>query len=275
MNLKRTATIYIATLLTLALVAGCAGSPTPTPAAPDAPAVPVPTPEPVELLIGAAASLTDVIQELAAIYEDANPHATLTFTFASSGALQTQIEEGAPMDIFMSAALAQMNNLEEQGLIYGGSRNLLRNAITLIVPIDSTLEIESFADVADGAVGLIGLGDPESVPGGTRAREVFTSLGIADEVFDMAVLAPDIRTVLAWVEMGEVDAGVVFMTDAITSDRIRIVEIADPMLHAPSVNPVGIVEYSPNTAEAQRFIDFLFSNEAGVIFRRHGFSLYE
>jgi len=223
-----------------------------------------------ELLIGAAASLMDVNQELAQIYEEANPHVRLIFTFASSGILQAQIEEGAPIDIFMSAALTQMHNLEEQGLIYGESRNLLKNSIALIVPIDSQAPITSFENVT----GLIGLGDPESVPGGTRAMEVFSSLGIAEEVYEKAVLAPDIRTVLTWVEMGEVDAGVVFMTDAITSDQIRIVEIADSALHAPSVNPVGIVEGSPNKAEAQKFIDFLFSEKAGEVFERHGFQTF-
>jgi len=189
--------------------------------------------------------------------------------------LQTQIEEGAPIDIFMSAAPAQMRNLEEQGLIYGGSRNLLRNAIALIVPADSPAEISGFADVTDSAIRQIGLVDPDSVPGGTRAMEVFTSLGIADEVFEKAVLASDIRTVLTWVDMGEVDAGVVFMTDAITSGQIRIVEVADSTLHAPSINPVGIIEGSRNIAEAQRFIDFLFSDEASVIFQQHGFLMYE
>jgi len=283
MTFKKFITIGVVILLTLAIVSGCAGQSASTPdeipileasAVPATEAIET-APEPVELLIGAAASLTDVNQELAEIYEDANPHVTLTFTFASSGTLQSQIEEGAPMDIFMSAALAQMHNLEEQGLIYGDSMNLLRNSIALIVPADSSLDIGGFADVAGGEVEVIGIGDPESVPGGTRAQEVFTSLDIFDEVFEMAVLAPDIRTVLTWVEIGEVDAGVVFMTDAITSDQVRVVEVADSALHAPSINPVGIVEDSLNIAEAQRFIDFLFSDEAAAIFVQHGFSMYE
>ena len=231
----------------------------------------------VKLLIGAAASLTDVIQALAVIYEAANQNVTLEFTFASSGALQTQIEEGAPIDIFFSAALTQMNNLEEQGLIYGKSRNLLKNSIALIVPIDSQAAIKNFRDVSSDAVQVIGLGDPQSVPGGTRAYEAFTYLGIADEVYGTgrAVLAHDIRTVLTWVEMGVVDAGVVFMTDAITSSRIRVVEVADSAWHAPSVNPVGIIASRPHTQEAKRFIDFLFSNEARAVFEQHGFLMYQ
>ena len=231
--------------------------------------------EAVELIIGAAASLTDVTQDLATIYEADNYHVTLSFTYASSGTLQSQIEEGAPMDIFMSAALTQMNNLQEQGLIYGESRNLLRNSIALIVPADSQLSLLGFEDVTDSAIRQIGLGDPESVPGGTFAQEVFVALGIANEVYEKAVLAPDIRTVLTWVESGEVDAGVVFMTDAITSDQVNVIEVADSTLHSPSINPVGIVEGSQNTIEAQLFINFLFSDEASTIFEQHGFTMYE
>ena len=234
-------------------------------------------PDTSTLLVGAAASLIDVMQELAVVHQAANPNVTLEFTFASSGALQNQIMEGAPIDVFFSAATAQMNNLEAQGLIHGGSRNLLRNSIALIVPINSQIELGGFIDAASDAIQTIGLGDPESVPGGTRAREAFTHLGIADEIYGTgrAVLAPDIRTVLTWVEMGEVDAGVVFMTDAITSDQIRIVEIADSAWHLPSINPIGIVEGSANITEAERFLDFLFSDVASAAFVRHGFSMYQ
>ena len=216
------------------------------------------------------------MQEIAVVYEVANQHVTLEFTFASSGALQTQIEEGAPIDIFMSAAPAQMNNLVNQDLIQGQPRNLLRNAIALIVPTGQGAGITTFADLALPSVTRIGLGDPETVPGGTRAREIFTSLGVDGAIYGSGreVLAPDIRTVLTWVQMGEVDAGVVFMTDAITTDEVTVVEIADPSLHGPSVNPVGIIEGSPNVAEAGRFIDFLFTPEAAAFFERHGFSMH-
>lgn len=231
--------------------------------------------EPVELLIGAAMSLRDVTQDLAAAYSAENAHVTLTFTYASSGTLQAQIEEGAPIDIFMSAAVAQMRNLENQGLIYGEGRNLLTNTVALIIPVDSQVEIDGFAGVTVEAIELIGVGDPDAMPIGRFAKDIFTALGIADEVYAKAVLASEVRQLLTWVELGEVGAGVVFTTDAMTSDRVRVVEIADSSLHTPSINPVGIIDASPSKDEAQRFIDFLFSNEARVIFERHGFSMYE
>ena len=282
MKMKKLFAVILTGIMLAVLSIGCTQQPATTAQQqqeqqpPAAAPQPAPQTQSVEILVGAAASLTDVMQELAEVFEAANENVRIEFTFASSGALQTQIEQGAPMDIFMSAAPLQMNNLLEQGLIHGDSRNLLRNAIALIVPTGSDAGITTFTDLAADTSLRIGLGDPETVPGGTRAREIFTSLGIEGDIYGSGreVLAPDIRTVLTWVEMGEVDAGVVFMTDAITTDQVTVVEIADPSLHGPSVNPVGIVEGSGNIAEAQQFIDFLFTPEAAAFFERHGFSMY-
>jgi molybdate transport system substrate-binding protein len=229
--------------------------------------------EQVELLIGAAMSLIDVNGALEAAFEEAHPNIALEFTHASSGALQGQIEAGADIDVFMSAALAQMRNLEEQGLIYGPSRNLVRNTVALVVPYASTLDISSFADVAHAAVERIGIGD-EAMPIGNFGREVFDSYGVLDIANQKSVLGTEVRMILNWVELGEVDAGVVFLTDAVTSDDVRVVATADPARHSPSINPVGIVDASPNKEAAQTFIDFLFSPAARAIFEEFGFSMY-
>jgi molybdate transport system substrate-binding protein len=220
-------------------------------------------------------SLRSVVEELSVIYQEQNRHVTLLHNFAPSGALQSQIEEGAPIDIFMSAAAAQMNNLQDQGLIYGTGRNLVRNTLVIIVPSDSDIEIEGFADVVHDSVRFFGTGDPETMPFGRFAWEVFDNLGIIEQVEDKFVFGSDVRAVLTWVETGEVDAGAVFLTDALTSDNVRVVEAADAALHSPSVNPVGIVNASPYKAEAQNFVDFLFSDTARAVFERHGFSMYE
>jgi len=229
----------------------------------------------VELIVGAAMSLRDVTADLATAYQAANPHVTLTFTYASSGVLHNQIMEGAPIDVFMSAAVLQMRTLEERGFIHGQSRNLVTNRVVLIVPSGNTTRIRGFADVTDASIRLIGVGDPVAMPIGTFAHNIFTALGIADAVYGKAVLASEVRQLLTWVEMGEVDAGVVFMTDAITTNRVRVVEVADSALHTPSINPVGVVTGRPHTQEAERFVNFLFSNEARVIFEQHGFSMYQ
>ena len=260
MTAKKLFAVLIVPIVVSALLAGCGGNRGET--------------RPVELLVGAAASLRDVTEELAVAWSSNNPYVRLRFTYAGSGTLQTQIEQGAPIDVFMPASAEHMLRLEQQGLIYGAARNVTVNSIALIVPVNSTLEVQSFSCLADGSAGIIGLGNPAFVPGGMFAQEVFTALGIADEVYANAVLASDIRQVLTWVELGEVDAGVVFLTDALSSDRVRIVEVADAALHSAAVNPVGIVASSAHKQQAQEFIDYLFSDEAREIFTRHGFSMY-
>ncbi|MCL2865940.1 MAG: molybdate ABC transporter substrate-binding protein [Lachnospiraceae bacterium] len=228
--------------------------------------------EEVELIIGAAMSLKDVTEELARVYMEENPHVTLTFSYASSGALQTQIEEGAPMDIFMSAAAAQMNNLIEQDLIYGDSTVVAGNEVVLVVPEGNPANVQGFEDVATDQVSMVGLGDPETMPIGRFAQEVFVNLGIEDVVYAKANLGSDVRQVLTWVEMNEVEAGVVFKTDAMTTDQVEIVAVADADLHAPSLNPVGIVEASQNKEVAGSFIAFLMSPVAQQIFADFGFA---
>jgi len=224
-------------------------------------------------LVGAAMSLLDVNTELARAFHAEHENITLEFTHASSGALQTQIEEGADIDVFMSAAMAQMRNLEEQGLIHGTSRNLVRNTVALVVPTGSTLGLTGFEDLTLPAVGDIGVGD-EAMPIGNFAREVFDSYGILDEVNAKSVLASDVAMIMMWVETGQVDAGVVFGTNVIASDGVELVTIADASRHAPSLNPVGIVADSDNIAAAQTFVDFLFSDTARAIFEEFGFAMY-
>lgn len=282
--------LSIFAMIAIVFIVGCGGPAgqvpvaPPEPPAPDtAPQEPAPEAEPepadepleeVELLVGAAMSLREVAVDLAEAFQSEESHITLTFTYASSGALQNQIEEGAPIDIFMSAAVAQMRNLEEAGLIHGSSRNVVTNTVALIAPADSVLNIEGFADVALDEVGIVGLGDPEAMPIGRFAQEIFRNMGVEDEVYAKAVIASDVLQILTWVELGEVDAGVVFMTDAITSDDVRVIEVAAPDLHTPSINPVGIVDGTQHPEAAQSFVDFLFTDTARAIFGEHGFTMY-
>ena len=139
--------------------------------------------EPVELIIAAAASLTIPLTEIADNYMAEHPGVTVKLDFASSGKLQTQIENGAPSDIFFSAATKQMDALESQDLIADGSRvDLLRNEIVLIVPTDSTLDLTSFEDAVTDKVTSIAVGDPASVPAGQYAEQTFTFLNLWDAV---------------------------------------------------------------------------------------------
>ena len=163
-----------------------------------------------ELTILAAASLSDVCDELKTIYEKEHD-IKLNFSYGSSGALQTQIEEGAKADLFFSASVDQMNTLSSGKMIDIKSvKNLLENKVVLISNKDSKKDIKSFEDLATDKVKMVGMGDPESVPAGKYAKQVFESLKIWDKVKKKANFGTDVRNVLNWVEANEVDCGVVY-----------------------------------------------------------------
>ncbi len=231
---------------------------------------------PVELTIAAAASLTDVMTEIAQSYKTEAPNVTLTVTYGASGALQTQIEQGAPVDVFISAAQKQMDTLEDQNLLLDGSRiNLLENKVVLIVPIDSALGLKSFEDLAKDDVKTVAMGDPASVPAGQYAEDLLTNLGIKDVVEAKANLGTDVRQVLTWVESGEVDTGIVYATDAATSDKVAVVCEAPSGSVKKIVYPVAILKASAYAEQAQRFIDFLKTDECITLFEKYGFIMAE
>lgn len=222
----------------------------------------------------AAASLTDVMGQIETQYEAQHPDIDLVFSYAGSGALQTQIEEGAPADIFISAANKQMDALNEEGLMDSGSiRELLLNRVVLIVPSESELELTSFEDVLSDGVNMIGLGETESVPAGKYAEQVFESLGIWDEVQGRANFGSDVRTILSWVEMGEVDCGVIYATDAFSSDMVTIVAEAPEGSCDRVVYPAGIVAGSEAADEAEEFLMYLQGSEASSVFESYGFTM--
>ncbi len=228
--------------------------------------------EKVELIVLAAASLTDVCGELEGKYEAANPNIDLVFSYAGSGALQTQIEEGAPADLFISAARKQMNALRDENLMQADTIcDLLENKVVLIVPGTKDYGIGSFEDVKSDSVAMIGLGDIESVPAGQYAQTIFTNLGCWDEVRSKANFGTDVRTVLSWVEAGEVDCGVVYATDAYTSDQVKIVAEAPEGSCDPVIYPAGVVASSEHPEEATAFLNYLKGDEAMSAFESYGF----
>lgn len=230
--------------------------------------------EPVELTILAAASLTDATAKLAELYKEVAPNVTLTFSYGASGALQTQIEEGAPADIFMSAATKQMKALDEKGLLLADTKkDLLLNKIVLIVPKDSTLELTSFEDVGGDKVKTVALGEPEGVPVGQYSEQVFTNLGILDIVKTKANYGSDVKQVLTWVESGEVDCGVVYSTDAKASEGVLVICEAPEGSHEEIIYPAAVLGSSTSPDAAKAFLDFLSSDEAVSVFEEYGFTM--
>ncbi len=230
------------------------------------------TKKPVTLTISAAASMTDVLKDISNLYKKENPYVTIIFNFGSSGSLQKQIEQGAPADIFISAGIKQMNILRSEKLVISDTvRNLVLNDAVLIVNKKSSAHVKGFMDLVNDDVKVIALGEPKSVPSGQYAEQIFNYYKILDKVKEKAVYGKDVREVLTWVEQGNADAGVVYKTDAMSSNKVKIVEIASNDTHSPILYPAGVVSASKNISEAKDFIKFITGAKAKVIYKKYGF----
>ena len=227
-----------------------------------------------DLTISAAVSLKDALDAIKQAYALQAPGVSISMNYGSSGTLQLQIQQGAPVDVYISAAPRQMDVLESKGLLLAGTRrDLLRNEIVLIVPQGSTLGIESFRDLLKPDVKKVALGEPATVPAGKYAQEVLTHLGIYGEVNAKAVLAKDVRQVLTYVETGDVDAGIVYATDALSSKKVKIAVQAPADSHEPVIYPVAVINTTSYPTAAKAFEDFLSGPQARAIFQKYGFSL--
>ncbi len=226
---------------------------------------------PTELTVSAAASLKDVLEAIKPLYLKDNSKVNLTYNFASSGSLQQQIEQGAPVDIFISAAPKQMNALQEKELIQAETRqDLLKNQMVLIVPQDNN-KIKGFTDLKTADFDKMALGEPESVPAGKYGQEVLKTLGLFDTVKSKAVYGKDVRQVLNYVATENVDVGIVYRTDVKASDQVKVLETAPENSHSPIIYPVAVVKTSANPEAAKKFINFLQSDTAGNVFENEGF----
>jgi molybdate transport system substrate-binding protein len=225
------------------------------------------------ITVSAAASLQEPLQQLAREYEASHRGVAVSLNFGGSGMLAQQIEQGAPADIFFSAAPQPMDSLAAKGLLLPGARrDLLRNTVVLVIPKSETAP-NSFAALASPTVKLLALGDPATVPAGGYGRVTLQSLGIWDAVQPKLVLAKDVRQVLTYVETGNADAGIVYATDAAQSGKVKVAAIAPPGSHAPVVYPAAVLRQSAHPAAARRFLDFLSSTQARTIFERDGFTV--
>lgn len=268
MNKTRILTFIICVFLSLLLVVGCnkATNKNSSPASNS-------TAQSTKLTISAAASLKDALNEIKPLYSQQKSNVALTYNYGSSGSLQQQIEQGAPVDVFISAARQQMNTLQQKGLLLDGTRkDLLQNQVVLIVPKDATA-IADFKDLTSDRIKKIALGEPKSVPVGKYSEEVLTSLKILNPVKAKAVYAKDVRQVLNYVEAGNADAGIVYITDAKSSDQVKIVAIAPENSHSPVIYPIAVLKSSKNVDAAKDFVQFLFSDRAKTVFEKQGFTM--
>ena len=230
--------------------------------------------EPTELHVAAAASLTDAMKELSAMYEKDNPDVKFVFNFGSSGALQQAIENGGETDLFFSAAQKQMDALEKSGNLADGTRkNLLRNEVVLIVPKVDAKPIKAFEDLTGDNIQRVALGEPKGVPVGQYSEEILTNLGILDAVKAKAVYGSDVRQVLSWVETGDADCGIVYATDAAVSDKVNVVATAPENSHKPVIYPAAVIKDTKKLDAAKKFLDFVSSDAAKKVFEKYGFKV--
>ncbi|MBN2703060.1 MAG: molybdate ABC transporter substrate-binding protein [Pontiellaceae bacterium] len=218
-----------------------------------------------EIMVFSAASTTDVMKELAAGYK-ASGGEEVRFNFASSGDLARQIEAGAPAQLFLSANTKWMDYLAEKKLLIDDTRtNLVMNTLVLITPKNSTMTYEAFPA---NLKGMLAVGDFKSVPAGTYAEASLKSLGWLDKVQGKLVKGSNVRTVLMYVERGEVDAGIVYRTDAIQSDKVKITGIFPDGSHPEIVYPAACLKGGD---AAKGFLTFIQSDAAKVIWEKYGF----
>jgi molybdate transport system substrate-binding protein len=221
-----------------------------------------------EILVFAAASLTDALGEIGAGFE-ARTGARVLFSFAGSNALARQIQAGAPADVFVSANLDRMDELERAGLVHPIDRvSLLSNRLAVVVAAASGLVIGAPADL--GRARRLALGDPEAVPAGIYARLWLEGLGLWEALRERMVPTLDVRAALAAVESGAADAGVVYRTDAALSSRVRVA-FEVPAAEAPRIVYPAAILASSTAPEARAFLDHLRSSPARAVFTRLGF----
>lgn len=224
-----------------------------------------------ELIVSAAASLTNAFGDIGKRFENATPGTKVIFNFAASGSLLQQIEKGAPVDLFASADQKTMDQAVEKKLILPGSRkDFVSNELVLVVPKNSKLPVRGMQDLGLKEISRISMGNPETVPAGRYTQESLSNEGSWETLKPKFIYGDSVRQVLDYVDRGEVDAGFVFATDAaIAKDKVRVVMAAEK--HKPILYPIAVVATAHAKETAQRFVDYVLSEEGREILSQYGF----
>src|SRR4051794_14120659 len=223
--------------------------------------------------VAVAISLKEAVTDVARQYE-AGTGDHVEFTFGSSGQLMRQIQSGAPIDAFISAAAKQVDDLAKAGLLDDATRRVVAgNALVLIVPPGTKAAPDSFEKLADTTVARLAIGEPKTVPAGQYAQQVLRSLNLTDQLGDRLVYGANVRQVLDYVIRGEVSAGIVYQTDAIEAgDKVKVVAAAAAKWHEPIVYPAVVIKASAGHDAAKRFLDYLATDKAKAILQSRGFT---
>jgi len=228
---------------------------------------------PHEITISAAISLKNAFEDIATIFQQRNSGTKVVFNFGGSGDLARQIEAGAPVDLFASAAQKDMDDIDGKGLVASNSRkNFAGNAVVLIKPANSSIAINSMEDLRKKEVGKIAIGNPKTVPAGRYAEEVLKHFNLQESLREKLIFAENVRQVLDYVARGEVDAGLVYSTDAmVRSKEVKVVMKLPESSHPPVVYPIGVIKGTKEESLSRAFVDLVVSAEGQKILNKYGF----
>jgi molybdate transport system substrate-binding protein len=280
--MKKSLSLVMSFAMVALLAAGCGSTSTGAAAATTtAAAQPAAQSEPVTLTVFAAASMTETLTQIQEQYKTVAPDVTLTFNFDSSGTLQTQIEEGADCDLFISAAQKQMNaldvtsdkNTKKQDLIIPETRvNILENKVVLVVPEGNPADVKAFEDVNTAKVSMIALGNAD-VPVGQYSQEIFTNMGVWDGIQKKITFGSNVKEVTTQVKEKAVDCGVVYATDAYSAGLTAVAEAPAGSLKTPVVYPAAVTRTSKQAEAAKAFLDYLQTDACSAVFEKVGFTV--
>ena len=226
-----------------------------------------------ELTLSVAISMKDAVEEIGRTFTGTRSGVTLRYNFGASGELQKQIEAGAPVDVFISAATRQMDELEAKRLIDPDTRRAFaRNVLVVVKPVDSSLDLTKPTDLLSPRVRRVVIGNPRTVPVGQYSEESLRALGLWDRLQPALILAENVRQALDYVARGEVDAGFVYATDV----PVRAAEVREAFrpgedTYRPVVYPAAVVRDSRQRTLARAFVDVLVSAGGQAVLRRLGF----
>jgi len=224
-----------------------------------------------DLTVSAAASLTNAFAEIGKAYEASHPGSKVLFNFGASGSLLQQIARGAPVDVFATADLDTMDRAQKQNLIVRQTRvNFATNALVLVAPIDARQGVSGVAGLSKPEVARIALGIPDSVPAGRYAKEALESAGLWVSLKDKFVFGQNVRQVLDYVARGEVDAGIVYRTDAQTM-KAKVALVSELPVKTAILYPISVVKGGGNEKSARAFIDLVRSEQGQAILAKYGF----
>ncbi|GAA6614461.1 molybdate ABC transporter substrate-binding protein [Scytonema sp. NUACC26] len=221
----------------------------------------------------AASSLTNALQQIEPIYEQSRQNVDVNYNFGASGTLANQILQGAPADVFFSAAESNIQDLENTNLLLPGTRrDLLSNRLAIVTPLNSILSVSSVQDLTSPDVNRVAVGDPSVVPAGQYAQELFNSSGVSDRLQPKLVFGNNVREVLNLVETGNADAGIIYITDALQSSQVNVAAIPPTNAYSPIIYPIAVLQSSSNPDVAIDYTNFLGSPQAISVFKQYGFS---